>query len=95
MWYILVMNPRLLWILVIAAVLTVAGCLTCHTFDTKFAELTIDWFAFVAGIYLVAEAAWQMATKHGPLFPDQFLRLLRAIIGVSVFTIHLLQFMRM
>ena len=88
------MNKKLFWILVFASILMAAGCVICYTFDTTFAELTIDWVAFIAGIFLMVEASWKIFTTKDPFFPNQLLRTLRAVIGVNIFTIHLLQFMR-
>jgi len=77
------------------AVLMMAGfCVICYSFDTKFAELTIDWVAFAAGIFLMTEGSWRLFTTKDKFFPLQLFRLMRALIGVNVFTIHLLQFMR-
>jgi hypothetical protein len=74
--------------------LAVAFVVNCWVFETPFAEVSIDWFAFVAGIFLMTEATWRILASKERFFPSQLTRLFRAIIGMNVFTIHLLQFMR-
>ncbi|RKY41955.1 MAG: hypothetical protein DRP85_04425 [Candidatus Makaraimicrobium thalassicum] len=84
-----------MWTLItLAALITITWGITCRVFDSQFAEITIDWFAFLAGIFLAAEGTCKILKSSGPFFPGQFLRTLRVIIGTCVFTIHLLQFMR-
>ena len=85
---------KLISIVTILVLITIAFCAICYLFDTPFAEATIDWFAFLAGIFLIIEGLYAMKTRGGPFLPDQLLRILRIIIGTCVFTIHLLQFMR-
>jgi len=86
---------RIYWILLtIAGLVLTAFTVTCGVFDSHFADLTIDWFAFIAGSFLVAEALYQIFTSKDPLLRDQLFRAFRIIIGTCVFTIHLLQFMR-
>ncbi|MBF0493574.1 MAG: hypothetical protein HQL28_00400 [Candidatus Omnitrophica bacterium] len=86
------MNFRL-FMLIISLLMIVTFVVTCCVFDSKFADATIDYFAFFAGIFLIVEGAISIARSPG-LYPKQFLRGFRVIIGVCVFTIHLLQFMR-
>ena len=88
------MKKRLLLVLCFAVLMMIAFCIVCYSFDTKFADLTIDWVAFVAGIFLMIEGSWRLFTTNDPFFPLQLFRIIRAIIGVNIFTIHLLQFMR-
>ena len=79
--------------LIILIILT--ATITFRAFETPFAEITIDWFAFLAGIFLAVEGFYKIITsRSAPFFPDQMLRTFRGIIGTCVFTIHLLQFMR-
>lgn len=82
------------WITILAGIIFLTFIATCWVFDTSFAETTIDWFAFLAGIYLVVEGIYKILKYKAPFFPSQFLRFLRVVIGACVFTIHLLQFMR-
>ncbi|MDD3088529.1 MAG: hypothetical protein PHT95_01100 [Candidatus Omnitrophica bacterium] len=56
--------------------------------------MVIDWMAFFFGIFLIAEATTGIIRQKGTYIPDQLARTFRIIIGTSVFTIHLLQFMR-
>ncbi|MFH1877850.1 MAG: hypothetical protein ABH883_03490 [Candidatus Omnitrophota bacterium] len=83
------------WLLIFIVLVGLTGIITCRVFESNFAEFTIDWFAFLAGIYLILEGTYKIVVNiKTPVFPGQFLRALRVIIGVCVFTIHLLQFMR-
>ncbi|MFC1480048.1 hypothetical protein ACFL5Y_01215 [Candidatus Omnitrophota bacterium] len=82
------------WIIILLVLFTIAGSIICHVFETPFAEATIDWFSFLAGIFLITEGTYKILTQKVPFFPDQLLRTFRIVIGTCVFTIHLLQFMR-
>ena len=75
-------------------IIAVGFYINCWVFDTKFAEVTIDWFAFLAGIFLMTEGTWKIVRSEKKFLPYQLLRVLRVFIGTNVFTIHLLQFMR-
>ena len=88
------MNEKSLQIVALLAIITVSFLINCWVFDTTFAEVSVDWFAFLAGIFLVSEASWKFLSVKEKFFPNQFFRVLRIIIGMNVFTIHLLQFMR-
>jgi hypothetical protein len=78
----------------VAVLITLTFVATCGVFDSGFAEATIDWFAFLAGIFLIVEGLYRIFSTKDAFFPDQMLRTFRVIIGTCVFTIHLLQFMR-
>lgn len=88
------MNKIPLIIIGLLVLMTIAGCIICVAFDTKFADLTIDWVSFIAGIFLIAEGLYKIFSSKQPLLRDQILRSIRVFIGTCVFTIHLLQFMR-
>ncbi|MBF0252272.1 MAG: hypothetical protein HQL29_00500 [Candidatus Omnitrophica bacterium] len=82
----------LLFALPIVMIITFTA--NCITFDSKFADATIDWFAFLAGIYLIIEGITILFSGTN-LTPAGITRIsFRIIIGVCVFTIHLLQFFR-
>ena len=84
-----------LWIAVVLLILiTIAFSATCELFDTQLAENTIDWFSFIAGLFLVVEGLYKIFSSEKPLLRDQLFRAFRVVIGTTVFTIHLLQFMR-
>jgi predicted phage tail protein len=85
---------KLFLFLTILAICVVTFSVTCRVFDSSFAEATIDWFAFLAGIFLIIEGLFKMLTDRDKTLTNQLLRLFRVIIGTCVFTIHLLQFMR-
>ncbi|MBD3379508.1 MAG: hypothetical protein GF408_03490 [Candidatus Omnitrophica bacterium] len=85
---------RTVWVLLLFLLLVTTFSVTCFVFESPFAEATIDWFAFLAGIFLMSEGLYKIITRKDGFFPEQFLRAVRAVIGMCVFTIHLLQFMR-
>ncbi|MFH1837657.1 MAG: hypothetical protein ABH862_06060 [Candidatus Omnitrophota bacterium] len=76
------------------ALIVITFSVTCRVFESSFAEATIDWFAFLAGIFLMVEGLYKFFTFPSPLLRDQIMRMFRVIIGTCVFTIHLLQFTR-
>jgi hypothetical protein len=88
------MDKRLRILIALLIIMTAAAAATCQLFDTFTAELIIDWVAFIAGIFLVAEGLYKIFSSKNPLLRDQILRAIRVLIGTCVFTIHLLQFMR-
>lgn len=65
---------------------------TCAVFDTPFAKGSIDWFSFLAGVYLVAEGVYKIFRYPKPFFPIQLARIFRITIGVCIFSTHLIQF---
>lgn len=82
-------NYYLPWI-VISCITTVA--ITTAIFNTAFARITVDYFAFIASIILIVDGSYKIFIyKNDPYFPNHFIRHLRIIIGVCIFTIHLLQ----
>ena len=86
---------KIYWIsLALLVLVVITFTITCKVFDSSFADATIDWFAFLAGIFLAMEGLYKFFTAKEPLKRDQAFRIFRVIIGTCVFTIHLLQFMR-
>ena len=85
---------KVAWIILLAVLFTLTFVAICWVFDSSFAEVTIDWFAFLAGIFLIVEGLYKIFTSKVPAIKDQILRSIRVVIGTCVFTIHLLQFMR-
>ena len=83
------------WIVLLAVVFFAGFMATCKLFDSNFANLTIDWFAFFAGAFLVLEGLFKILTSKTASPFNQSLRFIRVAIGTCVFTIHLLQFMRL
>ncbi|MGB2629622.1 MAG: hypothetical protein WBD17_00080 [Candidatus Omnitrophota bacterium] len=88
------MTEKFLQIIGLLALITICFLVNCWLFDTPFAEVSIDWFAFLAGMFLVLEGSWKILTSKRRSFFNQLFRITRIIIGMNVFTIHLLQFMR-
>ncbi|MBU0570788.1 MAG: hypothetical protein KJ995_02330 [Candidatus Omnitrophica bacterium] len=86
---------KIYWIILPAVVFFAGFMAICELFDSKFANLTIDWFAFFAGIFLVAEGLYKILTSKTATPFNQFLRFIRVAIGTCVFTVHLLQFTRL
>jgi len=85
-----------IYLIIFLAVILFTGFMAiCELFDSNFADLTIDWFAFFAGIYLVVEGGYKILTSlKTASTANQVFRFIRVAIGACVFTIHLLQFMR-
>ena len=88
------MKKTTLFTIIFVFLIALTGYVTWKVFGSNFAEVTIDWFAFLAGIYLVIEGIYSIVRYKAPIFPTQLRRATRVIIGTCVFTIHLLQFMR-
>lgn len=64
--------------------------------STHIMTITIDYkdyFAFSFGIFLVVEGLYKIHRSKTFFFPDRSLRIFRIIIGISLITIHILQFM--
>lgn len=61
-------------------------------FNSKFAKTTVDYFAFFAGIFLISDALFKIISKNDRFFPYQLIRFIRLIIGISIFTIHIMQY---
>ena len=57
-------------------------------------QALIDWFSLSFGIYLIVEGIYGIFKSRSVIIRNQLLRIFRVLIGTSVFTIHLLQFMR-
>jgi hypothetical protein len=86
------MKRTYLAVITLAVLMTLAFIATCRSFDTKFANSTIDWFSFLAGTFLVTESVYKMRKFRSPFFPNQLSRGVRIIIGTDIFAIHLIQF---
>ncbi|MDD5634322.1 MAG: hypothetical protein PHW46_03500 [Candidatus Omnitrophica bacterium] len=66
----------------------------CKFFDTPFALNTIDYFSFFVGTFLITEASYKIFTSRQTPLTGQVPRLIRIIFGTCVFTIHLLQYLK-
>lgn len=77
-----------------AVLIVFAFIVTCKVFDSRFAEVTIDYFAFFAGIFLVGEGIYKIPKARARGISEVVLTTVTIIIGTCIFTIHLLQFMR-
>jgi hypothetical protein len=79
-------------IILLAVLNTAAFISICRFFDSDFANTTIDWFSFFAGVFLAIEGIYKMLKfKRDPAML-QASRLLRILIGANIFIIHLIQF---
>ena len=85
---------KMIWVVSFIGLITLTFVITCRVFDSKFADETIDYFAFVAGIFLAAEGVYKLITSRPQAICHIILRTLRVAVGTCIFTIHLLQFMR-
>ena len=73
--------------------LAIAGALSAYLFKTAFAKNTIDYFSFVAALFLIVDGFYKIGHyREEPYFPNQFVRQLRIVIGACVFTIHVMQY---
>ena len=64
--------------MLIIALIVLTFSVTCRVFESHFAEITIDWFAFLAGIYLVVEGLYKLRKySKERIFPDQLMRIFR------------------
>jgi len=69
-----------------------AGFICAILFNTPFAKKTVDYFSFAAALFLMAEGFYAISCYRAEkYFPRQLLRHARIIIGVSIFTIHVMQ----
>lgn len=77
---------------VFVTVLT-AAMITVVVFNTPFAHDTVDYFSFIAALFLIVEGVYKIRRYRGePYFPNQFIRHLRVIVGTCIFTIHIMQY---
>jgi len=83
-----------LTILFLLALIILTFSITCKVFDSRFALVTIDYFAFFAGLFLIVEGMYKLTYNKSDSVKDKILKGIRVVIGTCVFTIHLLQFMK-
>lgn len=67
-------------------------CIVIVLFPTKLGYITVDYFAFAAGILLITDALYKLRTDNNKPWSYQIVRLCRLIIGVSIFSVHAMQF---
>ena len=72
-------------------IIGVTAYIVVLVFNTKFAKVTIDYFAFFAAIFLITDALYKLFLRKDKFLPQGLLRFIRLIIGVSIFTIHVMQ----
>ncbi len=76
----------------IMVVITGSVCIVISIFPTSFAQLTVDYFAFAAGILLISDALYKLRTDTDKPWNYQVVRFCRLIIGICIFTIHAMQY---
>jgi len=86
----IIQNTRIYLISIVIIMIT-AVCITAVIFNTRFAKVTIDVWSFGAALFLIIEALYKIIRTSDKFWPNQFLRIIRIIIGVCVFTIHVCQ----
>ena len=82
---------NLVYLIITTLCAIIASIITALIFNAYCAKAIIDAWAFLASIFLIIEASIKIYLKHDRFWPNQFLRLLRVIIGICVFTIHTCQ----
>jgi hypothetical protein len=89
------MNQRTFIAAGVAILLSIAAAvvITVFIFNTEFARETVDYFSFLAAIFLIADGFYKVIRyKYDPYFPNQLVRHVRIIIGACIFTIHVMQY---
>ena len=75
----------------IAIIAVLTAWIVVMVFNSAFAKVTIDYFAFLAAAFLIIDALYEITRRSEPFFPNQLIRFVRLIIGVCIFTIHVMQ----
>lgn len=67
--------------------------ITVLIFNSSFAHNTIDYFSFIAALFLIIDGIYKISRyRVEKYFPNQFIRHVRIIIGTCIFTIHVMQY---
>lgn len=67
--------------------------ITRGIFNSSFARATVDYFSFGAALFLIIDGLYKINRyKNEPYLPNNIIRHIRIIIGTSIFTIHVLQY---
>jgi hypothetical protein len=67
--------------------------ITVLVFNSSFAHKTIDYFSFAAALFLIIDGIYKISHyRIEKYFPNHFIRHLRIIVGVCIFTIHAMQY---
>jgi hypothetical protein len=67
-------------------------CVVITLFPTRLGNISVDYFAFAAGILLITDALYKLRTDLNKPWSYQIVRLCRLIIGVCIFSIHAMQY---
>lgn len=72
--------------------MALAAIITVRVFNALFAKNTVDYFSFAVALFLVGDEIYRIVRYRKETYlPSQLMRHARIIIGVCVFTIHLMQ----
>lgn len=85
------MKKHIIYIITLIVVSIIAVAITVSIFNTRFGKLTVDIWAFGIALFLIVEALYKILLLKDTFWPYQFMRLIRIIIGVCIFTIHICQ----
>ncbi len=85
------MKKHIIYITTSILVSIIAVAITAFVFNTRFGKLTVDVWAFGVALFLIVEALYKILLLKDTFWPYQFMRLIRIIIGVCIFTIHICQ----
>lgn len=85
-------NAVILFAVILVA--SMSAYLTRRTFFSHIGPVVVDYWAFAAGVFLVAEGIWRIRNSAENAATVLIFRLLRISAGISIFTIHFLQFVR-
>jgi hypothetical protein len=69
-----------------------AGAITFLVFDSHFIKVSIDYLSFIAGIFLIIDAARAVYKAKAAPLRSQFTRAIRFLFGSFTIAIHLDQF---
>ena len=89
------MNKNIFMIVIISVLVTMglASSITVLIFNTPFAQNTVDYFSFAVALFLVIDGFYKIRRyRNEPYFPNHLMRHLRILIGVCIFTVHVMQY---
>lgn len=75
-----------------AVLIILTASIVVMVFNSSFAKATIDYFAFFAGIFLIVDALYKIIRMRNDPPGRQTVRFIRLVIGVCIFTIHMMQY---
>ena len=85
---------RMHLVIVAGFFIVITAYLTYKTFFATFGPVLVDYVAFAAGIVLLTDGVFSIRNSKGTDKLNTIFPFFRIIIGVCIFTIHLLQYLR-